>query len=207
MASLNSWALTTLADVKENLGIDAGTTTSDNLIIRKINQATDMIESYCGKNNSQHFISTVYTNEEYDGTGSDQLILKNRPVITFTNLQQRNTTLNNNNFTTVTTDLYFTDLTAGVIDARFQFLQFYNLYRATYTAGFVTIPSDLAEACATLAGYLFDNSTSGTGVKKKSQGPKNIEYFQPSQGNSLMGQLGLDDTLQRYTDIPILADK
>jgi len=27
------------------------------------------------------------------------------------------------------------------------------------------------------------------------------------QGESLMTQLGLDDTLQRYTDIPILADK
>ena len=93
MASLNSWALTTLADVKESLGIDSGTTTGDNLIIRKINQATDMIESYCGKNNSQHFASTVYTNEEYDGTGTDQLILKNRPVITFTTLQQRDTTL------------------------------------------------------------------------------------------------------------------
>lgn len=207
MASLNSWALTTLADVKESLGIDAGNTTNDNLIIRKINQATDMIESYCGKNNSQHFASTVYTNEEYDGTGTDQLILKNRPVITFTSLQQRDSTLNDNDFTTVTADLYFTDMNAGVIDGRFEFLQYYNLYRATYTAGFATIPSDLAEACATLACYLYDNSTSGTGVKKKSQGPKNIEYFEPMQGESLMTQLGLDDTLQRYTDIPILADK
>jgi len=207
MASLNAWALTTLADVKETLGIDSGNTTSNNLIIRKINQATDMIESYCGKNNSQHFISTVYTNEEYDGTGTEQLILKNRPVITLTLLEQRNTTLNNADFSTVTTDLYFTDKTAGVIDGRFEFLQYFNLYRVTYTAGFATIPSDLAEACATLASYLYDNASTGSGVKKKSQGPKNIEYFQPTQGESLITQLGIDETLQRYTDIPILADK
>lgn len=206
MTALNSWALTSVADVKETLGIDAGNTSKDNLIRRKINQATDMIEAYCGKNNSQHFASTAYV-EEYDGTGTDQLSLKNRPVITFTSLEQRGTTLNTNDWSTINTNLYFVDNTAGVIDSRFGYLEFYNMYRATYTAGFATIPSDLAEACVTLATYLIDNATTGSGVKKKTQGPKDIEYFQPTQGESLITQLGIDDTLQRYLDIPILPDK
>lgn len=206
MASLNSWALTTLLDVKETLGIDAGNTSQDNLIIRKINQATDMIESFCGKNNSQHFASTAYV-EEYDGTGTNQLILKNRPVISFTSLEQRDTTLNDSDWSTVTTDLYFTDTTAGVIDAKICFLEYWNLYKATYIAGFATIPSDLAEAAATLSAYLVDNSSTGGAVKKKSQGPKDIEYFPATQGESIITQLGLDDMLQRYVDTPILADK
>lgn len=206
MASLNSWALTTVADVKESLGIDAGDSTQDNLIKRKINQATDMIESYCGKNNSQHFASTSYT-DEYDGTGTNQLILKNRPVISITSFQGRNTSENIADWTDVDSELYFTDTTAGVIDLLFAISMNWNIMRVIYTAGFATIPSDLAEACVTLACYLIDNASTGGGVKKKEQGPKSIEYFPSSQGESVITQLGLDDILQRYTDIPILADK
>lgn len=206
MASLNSWALTTVADVKESLGIDSGDSSQNNLIIRKINQATDMIESFCGKNNSQHFASTSYT-DEYDGTSTNQLILKNRPVISITNFQQRNTTENISDWTEVDSELYFTDNTAGVMDLLFRVPLNWNIMRVIYTAGFATIPSDLAEAAATLAAYLVDNGATGNAIKKKDQGPKSIEYFQPMQTDSLITQLGLDDILQRYTDIPILPDK
>lgn len=206
MASLNSWALTSVADVKESLGIDSGDSTQNNLIIRKINQATDMIESYCGKNNSQHFASTSYT-DEYDGTGINQLVLKNRPVISITSFKQRNTTENYSDWTTIDSSLYFTDTTAGVIDLLFTVPMNWNIIQVVYTAGFADIPSDLAEACATLAAYLVENGATGASIKKKQQGPKSIEYYQTSQGESLITQLSLDDILQRYTDIPILADK
>lgn len=204
MTALNTWALTSLGDVKESLGITG--TSQDNLIRRKINQATDMIESYCGKNNGQHFASTSYV-EDYDGTGTNQLILKNRPVISFTSLQQRSTTENISDFDTVSSDDYFVDLTAGVIDCVFTLSENWNIYRATYTAGFATIPSDLAEACVMLASALVDNAGTGAAVKRKTQGPKSIEYYDSVQGESLITQLGIDDMLQRYTDIPILADK
>lgn len=204
MTALNTWALTSLADVKESLGITG--TSQDNLIRRKINQATDMIESYCGKNNGQHFASTAYV-EDYDGTGTNQLILKNRPVITFTSLQQRSTTENISDFDTVSSEDYFVDTTAGVLDCVFTLSENWNIYRATYTAGFATIPSDLAEACVMLASALVDNAGTGAAVKRKTQGPKSIEYYDSVQGESLITQLGIDDMLQRYTDIPILADK
>lgn len=204
MTALNTWALTSLADVKESLGITG--TSQDNLIRRKINQATDMIESYCGKNNGQHFASTSYV-EDYDGTGTNQLILKNRPVISFTSLQQRSTTENVSDFDTVSSEDYFVDLTAGVLDCVFTLSENWNIYRATYAAGFATIPSDLAEACVMLASALVDNAGTGAAVKRKTQGPKSIEYYDSVQGESLITQLGIDDMLQRYTDIPILADK
>ena len=205
MATLNSWALTSVADVKESLGITG--TSQDNLIIRKINQATDMIESYCGKNNSQHFKETTYTSEEYDGTGTNQLILKNNPVISLSNFSERNTTQNENSWTTIDTQDYFVDLTAGVIDCRFGILRHWNLYKVTYIAGFATIPSDLAEACVMLACALVENASTGASVKKKTQGPKTIEYYDSVQGESLITQLGIDDMLQRYVRIPILPDK
>ena len=207
MTALNSWALTTLADVKESLSIDAGNTTKDNLIKRKINQATDMIESYCNLNNDHHFAATTYTNEEYDGSGTNQLSLRARPVITFTSLEQRNTTQNISSWTTLASQDYFVDNAAGVIDAVIGFFYNCNLYRVTYSAGFNTIPSDLAEACATLAAFMVENGTTGVAVKRKDQGPKSIEYFQPMQGGSLIENLGLDDVLARYTNLPILEDK
>jgi len=210
MATLYSYALTTLADVKETLGIDAGNTTKDNLITRKINQATDMIEAYCGLGNASsgahHLASTTYTNEEYDGTGTKQLILLGRPISTFTQLQQRSTTENASDWETVDTEYYFVDNDSGVIDSLFTFNKHWNLYRTTYTAGYSTIPADLGEACATLASYLVDNATTGAGVKRKEQGPKEIEYFQPMQGGSLIENLGIDDSINRYADIPILED-
>lgn len=205
MTALNSWALTSEADVKESLGITG--TSQDNLIRRKINQATDMIEAFCGKNNGQHFASTTYTNEEYDGTGTNQLILRNNPVISLSNFSERNTTENDNDWTTIESRDYFVDLTAGVIDCRFGILPYWNLYKVTYVAGFATIPSDLAEACVMLSCALVESASTGASVKKKTQGPKTIEYYDSVQGESLITQLGIDDMLQRYVRISILPDK
>lgn len=211
MASLVSWALTSVADVKELMGIDAGDTSKDNLIIRKINQATGIIERWCGKSPEQHFASTTYTNEEYDGTGIDQLILRNRPVTSVTSFQSRGTSQNIADWDDFDTEDYFTDtvtLASGVIDLTYTLGAGYNRYRITYVAGYTTIPADLAEAAAMLAAYLVENPTSGAGVKAKTQGPKKIEYFDSSQmADSLIEQLGLADTLQGYAEPPILADK
>lgn len=206
---LLAYALTNLADVKESLGIAAGDTTKDSLIIRKINQATEMIEGYCQLAKDHHFASTTYINEEYDGTGINQLSLKMRPVITFTTFQYRTSTINVNDWETVDSELYFTDLNAGVIDLLFTQSLYWNKYRVTYTAGYATIPADLAEACVTLAGYLTENSATGTSVKRKKEGQREIEYFQPatSDTSSLIGSLGLDNMLARYMNYVIMEDK
>lgn len=211
MATLASYALTTVADVKELLGIDAGNTTKDNLIIRKINQATGMIEGWCGKSPDQHFASATYTNEEYDGTGSPQLILRNRPVTSITSLQFRNSGQNVDDWDDFDTETYFTDtasLAAGVVDLTYNISSGFNRFRVTYVAGYSTIPHDLAEAAAMIAAFLVDNGTTGTAVKAKTQGPKKIEYYDTSQSaDSIIEQLGLSDTLSRYAEPPILADK
>lgn len=210
MATLNSWALTNVADVKESLGIDSGDSSWNNIITRKINQATDMIEGWCGLNNSQHFASTTYTNEEYSGAGN-QLVLKRRPIITLSSFQARETSQNEDSWSSIESELYFANNTAGVIDLLFNTFSPWNRYRVTYTAGFATIPSDLAEACVILAGYLVDQAGNPTGtvVKRKSEGARSVEYQDVDQksSDSLIEQLGLDDILSRYVDTPILADK
>ena len=200
MADLLSYALTDLASVKESLGIDSGDTSKDNLIKRKINQATLYIESYCSLSRDHHFKSTTYTDEEYDGTGNSTIVLRMRPVTALTEFQRRDSVTSDGAFENVESELYFTDLGAGVIELVTQASTGWNRYNVSYTAGYSKIPADLAEACVTLACYYVENSASGTAVKKKQEGSRSIEYFQASanSSDSLIDQLGLDDLLSRY---------
>lgn len=203
MASLLSYALTDLASVKETLGIASGNTSKDNLIIRKINQATDVIEGFCALAQGHHFKETTYTNEEYTGSGSNQLVLKMRPVSTVSSFQSRSTTTNDDDWDSVETELYFLDEDAGIIDLLFHQSSHWNIYRVSYTAGFSTIPADLAEACVILASYLVDNASSGSSVKRKKEGSREIEYFAPTQGDSLIEQLSIDDMIGKYVNTEV----
>jgi hypothetical protein len=208
MASLLSYALTTVADVKETLGIASSDTTKDNLITRKINQATEMIESYTGR----RFKLTNYV-EQYDATGTDQLILKQRPIDTAHTFQigLRDTSLNSGSFDTLDADLSFIDSKAGVVDLNFISSGHWNRYQVSYRAGYSTIPADISEACATLAAYLTDSGTSGTNVKKKQEGSRSTEYFDPKAGatntSDIFDMLNLTGTLNAYSNNPILPDK
>jgi len=209
MAELLDYALCTLADVKESLDIPSSDTSKDNLITRKINQATLMIENYCGR----RFKLTTYTNEEYDATGTDQLILRQRPVDTAYTFSfgYRDTTLNDDDWSTSDTNLYFVDANSGVMDLNFISFGHWNRFRVSYRAGYSTIPADIAEACATLSAYLTDSGTSGTNVKKKQEGGRSIEYFDPKAGSTstadIFDMLNLTGTLNAYSNNPILPDK
>lgn len=202
MTSLLDYALCSLEDVKELLGIDSGDTSKDNIIRRRINQATVMIERYCG---GRRFKATNYTDIELDATNSDQITLDQYPIISFTSLASRDGGLNEDNWDTTEADRYFVDDEAGVVDLTYTARGGWNRYRATFRAGYETIPSDLQEACATLAAYLVENGTSGTGVKKKQEGSRSIEYFDAnaSSNNDIFSQLNIDDILNTYAKYPI----
>lgn len=205
MADLLSYALTDLASVKETLGIASGNTAKDNLIRRKINQATRVIEAFCALPEDHHFKQATYTNEEYTGTGSNQFVFNMRPVTSVTSFQRATSGDSDASWDDVESELYFTDnLDAGVMPLNFSEGSRYNSFRVTYVAGYDPIPADLAEACVTLAAYLVDNATTGSGVKSKQEGSRKIEYFEPGSASSLIDQLSLDDLLTRYIMTPVL---
>lgn len=198
MTTLLTNALCTVADVKESLDIDAGDTSKDNLIKRKINQATNMIENYCGCT----FTETQYTEEEYNATNTDQIVLRHAPIIfdgshPFT-MQIRNSYFNDDNWSDIDANFEYIDEASGVVNLAFIASGNFGRYRFSYYAGYSTIPSDVSEACATLAAYLVQNPTStGTQVRRKQEGSRSVEYFD-NQGVSLIEQLGLDDILAPY---------
>lgn len=207
MADLVEYALVSVSDVKESLGIDASNTASNNKIIRQINRATDMIENFTGR----RFKLTSYTNIEYDATNTDQLVLQQRPVTTVSIFQNRDSSLNEDDWEEIETNLYFIDKAAGVLDLNFNAGGRWNRYKISYTAGYSIIPADLAEAAATLAAFFVDNPTGGTNVRRKQEGQREIEYFDSattgSADTSLFRQLGIYNTLVAYSNLPVNPDK
>ena len=207
MSTLITNALTTVADVKESMGITDST--QDNLIIRKINQATILIENYCLRT----FQSTVYTNDMYDATQVDVLVLRQRPVTNIASIEIRDSGLNINNWETIDSKLYHCDAgsaqaKAGVVALMFQALGRWDRYRVTYTAGYTTIPQDLNEACATLAAYYVTNSDGNIAVKIKQEGSRKIEYYGGIESFSgLIHMLGIDQTIDYYSNMPVQADR
>lgn len=203
MATLLSYALTNVADVKELLGITSGDSSKNNLITRKINQATEIIETYC----QRRFKLTTYTDEEYDATGTDELVLKQRPITTLTSVGARDTSQNQDDWTNFEAEDYFYNSDAGVIEGNFNFSGRWNRYRVTYSAGYETIPHDLAEACASLAAFLIENPTGSTAIKRKQEGQREVEYYdqtaKASADDSMFSQIGILGTLNAYANNPI----
>lgn len=210
MSNLLSYAFTSIQDVKESLNIASGDSSKDNLIIRKINAATDMIENFLGR----RIISTTYTNIEYDATNSDQLILQQRPVTELISFQIRDSDLNENDWEDIDSNLYFLDEAAGIIDLSFNASGHWNRYRISYTAGYSSIPSDLAEACATLAAFLVLNPTGNIAqIRAKQEGQRRLDYYDTNSSSTgsadtaLFRQLGVYSTIIAYANTPVLADK
>lgn len=210
MATLVDYALTTVADVKESLNIASSDSTKNNLIIRKINQATDMIQKHCGRT----FKLTQYV-EDYDGSNIDELTLSNWPVVvdatrTFS-VQRRDSGLNEEDFETVDASLYFVDTASGVVELNYVAAGRWNRYRYSYWAGYATIPNDLAEAANMLACYLVTNPNGlNIGVQTRKEGQREVRYSLNNTNITflnLLQQLGIDDTLAAYCTMPLASDR
>ena len=139
--SLNAYALTTVARLKTFIGVTS--TDYDTLLESIINSVSDFVENYCGR----RFKKTTYTQEYYDGNDAETLNLEQYPVIsteTFT-LERRDSTLNEDDWSTVDTENYYIKYEEGIISyiKGLKFAKYPKHYRVTYAAG-----------------YDFDNATS-----------------------------------------------
>ncbi|TAL08219.1 MAG: phage gp6-like head-tail connector protein [Nitrospirae bacterium] len=201
-ATLNTNALCSLSDVKESLGIVSSDTTKDNIIIRKINQASQQISNYC----ERIFQAADYV-EQYNGSNIDQLVLNQRPLNSVTKLEYRGTTLNQDNWYTLDNSYFHTDSTAGILKLLFAAEGRWDKWRVTYNAGYSTIPSDLAEACVLLACYYYQNKDGLIQIMEKQEGQRRIKYYPGIQSfNELMQQLGIGQVIDGYANWPLKVE-
>lgn len=197
MSTLSDAALCGVSDVRESLGISG--TSKDNLIIRKINQATGMIENWCGRT----FALTNYIDEAYNTNGGDTLNLRNYPVTELTSLSLRTSATDLDDWRLIEAEFYYIDLDAGIIDTLFQLGRGFQRWKATYSAGYDPIPDDLAEACAQLAAYLVARGPVTFGAQELQEGARRTRYNTSpnpliSPNEQLFADAGVLATLDYY---------
>ncbi|MBI4150502.1 phage head-tail connector protein [Candidatus Woesearchaeota archaeon] len=184
--ALNAYALTTVARQKEFMGVTVPS--YDTILERLINQVTEYIERYCDR----RFIQTAYTNEVYDGTGNDKLMLQQYPVsssASFT-LQARQAIENINTWDDIDADLYFVKNDAGIVvlTGGSKFLKYPQHYRVTYTAGYnfnafanttfleTVGAGDLEYAVWKLVATVFQRRKIPTGIQSESLGDYSVSF-------------------------------
>lgn len=178
-------ALTTLARAKAFLDISGDS--KDGLISMLANMATGFIETYT----KRRFLRQTYTNEEYDGTGTNVLVLRQFPVVTLSSLQVNTSGDSSASWQSIDTVNYFgyedgrvalNSPVAGFLDADAGcFIEAPNKYRATYTAGYLidfdnendptrhTLPQEIEYACLKLISSAM-NSRKGEGLSSAKVG-------------------------------------
>lgn len=195
--AVNAHALTTRDRLIDFLELSNLSATDNTVLDMIIDSATDFIEHYC----QRRFLETAYTNELYDGTNTDELLLKQYPINsseTFT-LQERTTGLNDSNWSTVNSSYYFIDYEDGIIKLpkgsswRYEaisdgskFNRLVQGWRVTYTAGFdfdnaATFPSDvgladLEYAVWRLGALIWNRRRGDPGVSSESIGDYSVSY-------------------------------
>lgn len=194
--SLRTKDITTVANVKSFLDISG--TTQDSLLELLIKTVTDLVQNYCNR----AFVQIAYTQEEYDGTGTKELLLKNFPIKVasgFT-LEKNNATDNSDSWETVDAEDYFVDADRGVIAKLTDFWPAKNKYRATYTAGYerstdtgiAAWPYDLELACISLTAILY-NRRKAMGIKNESVGDFSVTF-----SDALEDDPSIKTTLDKY---------
>lgn len=160
MSELPTYALTTLARVKDRLGITSNG--ADVVLERIIASATDYIEAHCNR----RFKRTSYTNELHmiTGVNVDSLHLRHAPVTTIASVQYRTGLVSNPTWTSYTTDDYelLGDGKSGIVVLYGTPVSGANNIRVSYTAGYLidfanptdttkhTLPYDLTDLCERL---------------------------------------------------------
>ena len=178
--SLLAEALVTLAEAKSYLRIDGSS--EDTLLETLINGSTHQLETYTGRK----LKSRTYTAEDYDGTGTPELILREYPVssvasVNMDRLRQFGAgTAVSLELLTVSGDEGRLTFTPGYVSSGLgiaRFLTGTKVVRITYTAGYATVPDDLKLACLKVVAIHFAHSREGAdGVVSESIGGRSIVW-------------------------------
>ena len=169
--TLVSYALVTLDDVKSFLGITGSG--SDALLTMLINMVTEHIETRCGR----RFADTTYTEEEYSGIGVKTLLLDEFPITsteTF-KLEKNGASDNTDDWEEIDADEYWVDADTGIITKTTSFNRGVKNWRATFSAGYDTIPYDLQWLAMSLISETF-NRRNTQGVESEKLGDRTVKF-------------------------------
>lgn len=175
-----------LASLKIYLGVIGSS--DDTLLTNIANSVETFVENYTGR----VFTSTTYTNEEYEGTDSFELKLKNYPIISLSYLGENENYLENeNDWDTIDAEDYWIDEYSGdrgIIRANFKFAKYPHHYRVTYVAGYATIPEDLKMAIYDICGTYY-NCRKTAGIDRERVGDYDVTFGKGGAVSDLAGSI------------------
>lgn len=135
----NAIDLTTLAKVKRWLGL-ASNNLDDQILEDLITSCSDLIREFLGRD----IVKLTYTNDVYDGTGADSIVLRQYPIISLTSVS-------------VGGSLIADAVAAGRMLRRTSgiFPPGAGNVLVTYEAGYDPIPHGLDQACVEMVGEVY----------------------------------------------------
>ena len=177
--TLSTYALTSLANAKDHLGIPTGVTTFDDLVKRFINEATGKIEVYCDRKFKQRTGIVEYQ----DGFANNRILLDQWPCTKPSELWVDPTGLFTDTSYKLDVSKYALDTSArgegiGVVLLNgCTFPRGIKNIKAIYDGGFATIPDELEGACLWTVGFLYDmRNNKSVGVQTSGKNQENVTY-------------------------------
>lgn len=182
---IDSYALTTLARFKTFIGLTSAA--DDTLLTTLINVVSDYVERFCDR----RFKQTTYTQEIYDGTGSQQLLLRNYPTdeTTGVTIDERASDNNDTSWNQLNSTLYHVDWNAGLIElVGARFAEVPRKYRITHKSGYNFDNSagtpdmetaglgDLEYAVWVLVNNMYQKRKNVSGIQSESIGNYSVTY-------------------------------
>lgn len=151
--------LVTLSDLKVFLGVTDGS--KDAIITMLGEQASAFVEKVTGIS----FEEKTDVVEEYDGTGTRELVLRHMPVTNTTDfvLKEANSTDNDGVWDLIDPEDYFVDRFSGIVKGNFRFRERFNSYQVTYSYGYSETPADVQNAVCMLVSAMYNTTSAGSG--------------------------------------------
>jgi len=165
--------LTNLADAKAWLTVSGNA--DDALLTRLISASSDYIQTWLSRDISlQPYVSTR------NGTGGKRMMFKNYPVASITYLKIDGTTipLSTNGANGYVSDTY-TLMLIG-----YTFTRGYQNVELSYTAGYASVPKEIAQACIELVALRYKDRDHISMVSK-SIGGEVVTYSQKDMSDSI----------------------
>jgi len=206
--AVKSYALTTPTRLKEYLGLSGLTAVQETLIERIIDSATEYIENYC----QRRFQKTTYTQEVYDGMGSEFLQLNQYPVDSSeaVSLGRRASAGNEDDWSSIDSDNYFVHYESGLLEyvKGSKFTSAPRKYRVTYTAGFTfdnsstfltdTEAGDVEMAMWRICASAWNRRKGDPNVKQESIGDYSVSYT-----SSVFESPEMQEILDKYARVSV----
>lgn len=141
---LNANALTTLNATKEYLKIALTETSENGILEGLINAVSNLIENFCKRS----FIENTYTDEEYDGTGTSNLMLNTFPVSSVTSIKIDDVVVDS-------TEYKVRKDSGIVVRLNSTWPKDVLNIKVSYTAGYAIIPADVELAAKHLVMFFY----------------------------------------------------